>query len=623
MASEGAADESSYKYEITPQKAVVSRSIGDLYTFNYPETCNSNSEIYDFATGGDGMVAIGATDSFESVSEKATNNSAFTAAPFTGSTTGNFAWPLPSKINVREPGFLNSETAKIFKSRSYGHSYNMGLGLNFDLGTDDGNEINLATNWSYSDFFRGDSANRYATAAPTSGKSGWEIQPTFDMSCLTESFPISDIDEKAAAWFVNIKNLFTTMTKPAVWLTSIVQLCRDYPVPANASASFTEKGWTSLSFAAPAGLTTANFKDYSEVKEKSELLSEFGLDVNNLCTERSLGTTASYIKGDSHSIWENATGTSSVETKFPAPDSDGGWGYWERSKFDNIKSYSQTGTIKATTSSITKVSSDVIKKEITSSAHAISFGYTLVPALSFGINLKGVKTVFGHTPPTTVDIDCGFSRVEMTAALNKNKLTLSSVINGSKLTGEDTKTEVTFNKKVIYIGPVRNILAGGVHLKSGATGGKVDAGATDLKSSLLKSFYNLQKVKAIGAKLQANGARLSAQTEAYAEGVTLNPGQGGPESGPTQTNAEDNVERTSVDETTETNNRPSMSGSSEDPNITDGASPTAQVTTPVAKKKVVKKKKKATGEGAYKKGGKFGKNIAAGVKAGKGFFGEP
>ena len=635
MASEGATDKNHYKYDITPQKAVVSRSIGDLYTFNYPERDNTDYETYDFATGGDGVVAIGATDSFASVSEDGASDSAFTGTPFKDSSTGNFDWPLPSKIGVSDAGFLyTDDLTTIFKSRSYGHSYNMDLGLNFDLGTNDGNDINLATNWSYSDFFRGDTDYRYAKAKLTSEGSGWKIQPTFDMSGLTESFPISGISEEAAAWFVNIKNLFTTIAEPVVWIGSIVGLCTgdNYPVPANASASTKKSDWKSIPFSAPVDssdppismVTTANFKDYSDVDEVDDPLSEFGLDATCLSTERSLGTTASYIKGDSHSIWKNKTGTSSVEIQFPAPDSDGGWGYWERSNFDNIVSYSQTGTIKATTSSTTKVSSDVITKEMTNSAHAISFGYTFVPRLSLGINLKGVKTVFGHTPPTKVDVDVGISRVEMTAALNKNVCTFSSIINGSKLEGNKNKTEVTFNKKVTYIGPWKNRLAGGVEAKTGATGIKVDAGATDLTSSLLSSFYNLEKVKGIGAKLQTNGARLASQNSNHAEGLGMNTAQPAPALGPTPMNAEDHVaEQPATVATADTDNKPPKAGSSPEPNITDGASTsasntptqateTAPVTTPGPKKKKAKKEK------AF--GGEFGRNLAKAVKKNGGFF---
>jgi hypothetical protein len=602
MASEGATDKNNYKYDITPQKAVVSRSIGDQYTFNYPArtysifssvtglvggggyssvptvtftggggsgasatavlsgttvgsiTVNNpgsgytsaptmtisagttgtatatavladEQETYDFATGGDGVVAIGATDSFASVSKDGASK--FT---FLNQKKGAFDWPLTSKIIVSDAGFLyTDDLTKIFKSRSYGHSYNMALGLNFDLGTGDGNDINLATNWSYSDFFRGDSVNRYAKAALTNGKSGWKIQPTFDMSGLTEKFPVSSINEKAAAAFVNIKNLFAIRNEPAVWIASLVGLCNDknHPTPANASAL---TDWESIPFSAPVGgdpaaalITTANFKDYSDVDEKDDLLTEFGLDATCLSTERSLGTTASYIKGDSHSIWKNKTGTSSVETKFPASGgSDGEWGYWESSNFDKIVSYSQTGTVKATTSSTTKVSSDVIKKEMTNTAHAIDFGYTYVPQISLGINLKGVTTTFGHTPPTKVDIDFGEWRTEMTVALNKNAIKFSSIVNGTKLKVEQTKTTVEGVKWITHISPLHNCLAGGVEARSKVVGAAVTVKGVDLTSKLLRCAYTLAKANSRAAELNSAAAQVGSRSSVSAAGVQGN-----------------------------------------------------------------------------------------------------
>ncbi len=237
----------------------------------------------------------------------------------------------------------------------------MDLGLNFDLGTNDGNDINLATNWSYSNFFRGDAAKRYAMAGGVSDKpasmSGWKIHPTFDVD-LTSDFPVSGIDEAAVKAFVAIKNGLSTALSPASWIALLVHAsAKDkHPLPKDAW----QAGLPDNLVAGPADsdgnqlITDDNFKDYSESTEQAELKSSFGLTSSRLSVERSVGATASYTKGDSHSIWENETGTSSVETKFPAPESDGGWGYWERSNSDQMKSYSQTGTINATTHSDNK-----------------------------------------------------------------------------------------------------------------------------------------------------------------------------------------------------------------------------------------------------------------------------
>ena len=532
MASQGATGEDDYVYDITPQKAVVSRSKGDLYTFNYPDKSNANNEIYEFATGGDGVVAIGATDSFISISGDASSDAVFTADPFTASTTGNFAWPDPSEIQVSDTAFLTNSPEQIYRSRSYGHCYTMALGLNFDLGTDDGNDINLATNWSYSDFFRGDSDNRYTAGKPSSGKSGWKIQPTFDMSGLTTTFPISGIDEKAARAFVNIKNLLTTISEPMVWLGALAHACdpdnNNHPLPANRAAL---DDWESIPFAAPVDssdppvplVTTANFKDYSEVDEAADLLSSFGLNTSRLSVERSLGTTVSYTRGDTHAIWENKDGTSRVETKFPCTGDDGEWGYWEKANFNKLVSYSQTGTVKATTSSTTKVNSDEIGKEMVKTNNAISFGYTWVPLVSLGVNLSGVKTTFGHTPPSTVDIDAGISRYELNAGVNTNSITFSSIINGSAVGGDENKTTVTANKYQAFIGGPHNFLSGGpVRVRQGNVGGKVDIGLTDLKSSLLRSFYNLEKAQAHAAKLNSSGVAAVAETTADASAIGNN-----------------------------------------------------------------------------------------------------
>ena len=532
MASEGATDKDSYKYEITPQKAVVSRSIGDLYTFNYPKTDNTAQETYDFATGGDGVVAIGATDSFVSVSEYGASDSAFTAAPFGGSSTGNFDWPATSEIQISDAGFLYSDLKKIFKTRSYGHSYNMDLGLNFDLGTNDGNDINLATNWSYSNFFRGDAAKRYAMADGVSDKpasmSGWKIHPTFDVD-LTSDFPVSGIDETAVKAFVAIKNGLSTAVSPASWIALLFHASdKDkHPLPKNAW----QAGLPDNLVAGPADsdgnqlITDDNFKDYSESTEQAELKSSFGLTSSCLSVERSVGATASYTKGDSHSIWENETGTSSVETKFPAPESDGGWGYWERSNSDQMKSYSQTGTINATTHSTTKVSSDVIDREITSSAHFIDFGFTWVPHLSLGINLHGVKTSFGHTPPSKVDVDFGLTRLALDIKGVHNVIKMSSIVNLTEGKVDENKITFSGGKNEFFCAPFSNNLTG-CALKVGkkTKGASLKATGTQLSSRLMTSFFLLTETKAAAAEVSANNVDLAAGETVLSGGIGLNTG---------------------------------------------------------------------------------------------------
>ena len=613
MASKGAVSSANYRYEITPQKAVVSRNIGDQFVFQYPEiTTETNAdgnkttkpadnpdEAYDFSTGGDGLVEIGATEDFLSVS--ADGGSDFT---FINKNPGEFEWPETSKIKIGDAAFLTTEvgsisvdnpgsgyisaptvditggggsgatatatvsnggvgsitvtdggsgytsaptvditggggsgveatatlaTGSMYKSRSYGHSYNMALGLNFDLGTDDGNDINLATNWAYSDFFRGDSDDRYTAIKPSSECSGWKIQPVFDMSGLTTTFPISGINEGAAKAFINIKNL-VTVVDPAVWIGAIAHAVNpeNHPEPANLTAL---GDWENIPFKPPVDkngdplIKVTNFYDYDETVDASNdqsLEKQFGLDRNCLNIERSVGTTVSYTRGDSHSVWENATGKNSIEAMFPRSDDGGDWGYWEDASFEKLVSYSQTGTINTTTRSLTKVGSDVIKKEMVKTDHAITFGFTYVPPVSLGINLKGVKAVFGHTPPTTVGVDVGVDRYELSLGLFSNSITLSSIINGTELEGNDNKVTLTNASHKTHIAPLRNFLAGGIKTEATAGGASCEATGTDLTSSLATCLSSIDKAKAAGGAVVANAIDASAGVVNRANAIQLN-----------------------------------------------------------------------------------------------------
>ena len=578
MASEGATDHSNYEYDITPQKAVVSRSIGDLYTFNYPERGKTDYETYDFATGGDGVVAIGATDSFASVSEDGASDSAFTGTPFEDSSTGNFDWPATSEIQISDAGFLYSDLKKIFKSRSYGHSYNMDLGLNFDLGTNDGNDINLATNWSYSNFFRGDAAKRYAMADGVSdkpaSKSGWKIHSTFDVD-LTSGFPVSGIDEAAVKAFVAIKNGFGTAFSPASWIALLFHAGDkdEHPLPKNAW----QAGLPDNLVAGPADsdgnqlITDDNFKDYSESTETTELESSFGLTPSRLSVERSVGATASYTKGDSHSIWKNKTGTSSIETKFPASGgSDGEWGYWERSNFDNMTSYSQTGTINATTSSITKVSSDVIDREITSSTHSIDFGFTWVPYLSLGINLHGVKTSFGHTPPSKVNVDVGFTRMELDIKGVNTVIKMNSIVNLTKMPVDENKITYSGGKNKFFFAPFVNKLTGAaLKAKHKSVGAELSATGTKLSSQLMTSLFVLTETKAAASEGSAKGVDLVGGNTVVSGAVGGNPS---PEPEPTPAVVDPPPAQVSPVAAAGTNDKQPKAGSSLEPNNTEGAS---------------------------------------------------
>ncbi len=149
MASKGAVSSANYRYEITPQKAVVSRNIGDQFVFQYPEiTTETNEdgstttkpadnpdEAYDFSTGGDGLVEIGATEDFLSVS--ADGGSDFT---FINQDSGEFEWPETSKIKIGDAAFLTTEVGSISVDDPGGSGYTSAPTVNITGGGGSGVE---------------------------------------------------------------------------------------------------------------------------------------------------------------------------------------------------------------------------------------------------------------------------------------------------------------------------------------------------------------------------------------------------------------------------------------------------------------------------------------------------
>jgi hypothetical protein len=539
MASAGAEDtddtdddatkHTGYTCTTSDSYALAERISGDRYTFRFDSTSSGVfDDAYDFAAGGDGSVSIGAYDTFDAVwldSANSTSTSttgpdgdaAFSSTPF----TTTWAWPPIDTIKVGDAAFVDDKSQfgiastldEVYKNRSYGHSFNWRQGINFDVGTADGNDINLATSWAFSNFFWGDGPVRYEGDNPTisgSVKSGWSIPNKFEPS-LTEDFTPTGLEETIYA-LNTIKSVFSVGTIAAVGtdiyrgIEAVVKLCKGVSADNYADNVFTNglDDVDTWNFTAPSDkdgalITTADFADYSD--KDSELYDTFKLDGDKLSLDRSIGAQIHYQKGDFFDYWEDTKGTSFTSQSF---DDDGSV---EKAQFENMHGFSQIGTNIGVSMVGVDLSSTAIGYHDITLDHQINIGISAV-GTSVDLNVLGAKATFGHNAPSKIGVDAmKVSGTDLTVGLTKTGLKITALASVDKTKVDKNKTTLVGALSQIDMTPftfVGDILAFRASENRGAA--KLTAGTAAVKSCLLKSRLNaLSEVKSTGAKASLSG----------------------------------------------------------------------------------------------------------------------
>ena len=357
------------------EDANVTRIVGDQINVRFGgngtqgKRSTSSGTVYDYGIGGDGSISIGPIRSVQSIDN----------TPYSG-TSGfmqgtSFVWPgqdsetysdypkhISEIVNVGATFLTNgttvddsTEVAKgCFENLIYGHTFNFQRGINIAVGQNDGNDINLATGWSYSDSFWPGSTDEsrpdQVTPQDSSGnaESGWKIPSHFDFSGLPSPSPPGGLE----VWMqiINFLKSFATLQIPDVSFETIKNVGIVFgtgasflvsPVLATvvlataAAGGFGDTGLTdeiggafsgivtdawedlgSYSFGPPtngsqvAMITAADFLDCADpttltLNSGNDIQAAF-LTGSKLNIERHVGTQASYTRGDSIDIWEDA-----------------------------------------------------------------------------------------------------------------------------------------------------------------------------------------------------------------------------------------------------------------------------------------------------------------------------
>lgn len=379
--------------ETSGSDANIQRVVGDQINlrFNGPYQMNSsqsgfgqvpsasftkNDLVYDYAIGGDGSVSIGPVRSIQTID--ATPYGVIMAG---GSTSGKlFAWPGQTDSDpapVDNPSAATNYNAHIstiidvgadfladgadrptpltpdtvnygcYENLVYGHTFNFQRGINIDLGQDDGNDINLATGWSYTDTFWPDTTEKRPTSlTPADGTYGWMVASKFDLDNLQEITAPGGVEE-----IITSLNLLKTMfsgvlpemsgtsltnllgmtgslgmmatiplTGGLTFFVDVIGTCtsEDYPFGPlklwGYSSEFAVDSWNSVSnlynFGPPkdadgvAKVTAADFTDCLKPQDKYSAY----LDGARLNVERRAGAAADFISGTTVEVWEDKSG---------------------------------------------------------------------------------------------------------------------------------------------------------------------------------------------------------------------------------------------------------------------------------------------------------------------------
>jgi len=504
--------------------ALVERISGDRYTFRFDSiTPGVFVDAYDFAAGGDGSVSIGAYDTFDAVWLESANSTststtgaagdaAFSSTPF-GST---WAWPSIGTIQVADAAFetgqfgIASTLDEVYKNQSYGHSFNWRQGINFDVGTADGNDINLATSWAFSNFFWGDGPVRYAGDNPTisgSVKSGWSIPNKFEPS-LTTDFTPTGLEETIYA-LNTIKSVFSVGTIAAVgtdFYLGVKALGKLFEGSADSNYLNTNVFTNGLddvdtwNFTAPLDskgnpfIDTTDFADYSD--KDSELYDTFKLDGDKLSLDRSIGAQIHYQKGDFFDYWEDTKGTSFTSHSF---DDDGSV---EKSEYANTENFSQIGTNIDVSMVGVDLSSTAIGYHDVTTDHQINIGISAV-GTSVDLNVLGAKTTFGHNAPSKIGVDAmKVSGTDLTVGQFKAGLKITALTSADKTKVDKNKTTLVgalTETNMNLLTCVSRLFGGEFEQKQSTN--KLTAGTAHVKNTLLKARLNsLLEVKSTGVK---------------------------------------------------------------------------------------------------------------------------
>ena len=531
MASAGAVDtddtdndadnHTGYTCTTSDSYALVERISGDRYTFRFDSTTPGVfGDAYDFAAGGDGSVSIGAYDTFDAVwldSANSTSTSttgpagdaAFSSTPFGSS------WAWPSIGTIADAAFIASTLDEVYKNRSYGHSFNWRQGINFDVGTADGNDINLATTWAFSNFFWGDGPVRYAGDNPTisgSVKSGWSIPNKFEPS-LTEDFTPTGLEETIYA-LNTIKSVFSVGTIAAVgtdFYLGVKALGKLFEGSADSIETANDYLNTNVftnglddvdtwNFTAPLDsegkkvIDTTDFADYSD--KDSELYDTFKLDGDKLSLDRSIGAQIHYQKGDFFDYWEDTKGTSFTSHSF------GDDGSVEKSEYANMENFSQIGTNIDVSMVGVDLSSTAIGYHDVTTDHQINIGISAV-GTSVDLNVLGAKATFGHNAPSKIGVDAmKVSGTDLTVGLAKNGLKITALASVDKTKVDENKTTLVgaLTETTISLFSSDSRLYAGKFEQKQSTN-KLTAGTAHVKNTLLKARLNsLLEVKSTGVK---------------------------------------------------------------------------------------------------------------------------
>ena len=340
-------------------------------------TFTDNDLVYDYAIGGDGSVSIGPVRSIQTI-----DSTTYGVIMAGGSTSGKlFAWPgqtgssdtapadNPYAVNnynahistiidvgadfladgADRPTPLTPDTVNYgcYENLVYGHTFNFQRGINIDLGQNDGNDINLATGWSYTDTFWPDTTEkRPASLTPADGTYGWKVASYFDLDDLPDITAPGGVEEVIAS--LNLLKTMFSGVLPDMSGTSLINLlgmtgslgmiatypiafpftfildvtlqCTDDNYPFGVenlwgySSELAVDSWDSIenlyNFGVPkdaAGVPLITAADFTDCLNPQDDYSEY-LDGARLNVERRAGAAADFISGTTVEVWEDTSG---------------------------------------------------------------------------------------------------------------------------------------------------------------------------------------------------------------------------------------------------------------------------------------------------------------------------
>ena len=339
-------------------------------------TFTDNDLVYDYAIGGDGSVSIGPVRSIQTI-----DSTTYGVIMAGSSTSGKlFAWPGQtgsSPAPVDNPDAVNNYNAHIstiidvgadfladgadrptphtpdtvnygcYENLVYGHTFNFQRGINIDLGQNDGNDINLATGWSYTDTFWPDTTEkRPASLTPADGTYGWKVASYFDLDDLPDITAPGGVEEVIASLNL-LKTMFSgvlpdmsgtsltnllgmtgslgmmatyPLTGGVTFLLDVTLQCTDDNYPFGVenlwgySSELAVDSWDSIenlyNFGVPkdaAGVPLITAADFTDCLNPQDQYSEY-LDGARLNVERRAGAAADFFSGTTVEVWEDKSG---------------------------------------------------------------------------------------------------------------------------------------------------------------------------------------------------------------------------------------------------------------------------------------------------------------------------